>query len=291
MSWSFATVAATWDLSPRMRRVRMRLSDPERVVLPGSADEAYGLYFPNPGEPSNPMELRNGIWDFYDIEPAPSSRNYSVRAHDRVTSTIDIDFVNHHRGVATTWAQNASVGDRIVVSHPRSWYQPEEGSDWQMLVADLAGLPAMARIIEELDPATPAVAIVEVSDVADLEYLPIRDNVTVIPTVGTGNGHGPSALPDLVAAQPIPSGRGYCWFAAEAVPSRAVRKYFRREHGWPADQFDIIGYWRFDSEVWDAKFEKVSDALVAVYAQALAAGKGDKIASEEFDEALERAGL
>jgi hypothetical protein len=69
-----------------------------------------------------------------------------------------------------------------------------------------------------------------------------------------------------------------------------VRKYFRGL-GWTTDQLDITGYWRFDSERWDARFATVEDDVVAVYAQAIADGKGDKVASEEFDEALERVGL
>src|SRR6478735_2965685 len=82
---------------------------------------------------------------------------------------------------------------------------------------------------------------------------PHRTNVTVIATVGTGNGDGESVLPQLVAAQPLPSGRGYYWFAGEAGQSRAVRKYLRGQHHWDAAQFDILGYWRRDSEAWDKR--------------------------------------
>ena len=35
----------------------------------------------------------------------------------------------------------------------------------------------------------------------------------------------------------------------------------------------------------------VEDEVLAVYERALAEGKGDKVASEEFDEALEEVGL
>ena len=69
-----------------------------------------------------------------------------------------------------------------------------------------------------------------------------------------------------------------------------MRRYFRGR-GWATDQFDITGYWRFDSETWDAKFAAVQNDVLAVYERALAEGKGEKVASEEFDEALERVGL
>lgn len=88
----------------------------------------------------------------------------------------------------------------------------------------------------------------------------------------------------------LPDGRGYCWFAGEAGESRAVRKYLRGL-GWTIDQYDITGYWRSDSETWDARFAEFQDDVLAVYTRALADGKGDKAALEEFDEACERIGL
>jgi hypothetical protein len=123
-----------------------------------------------------------------------------------------------------------------------------------------------------------------------VNYLPPRPGTTVVPSIGTGNGDAPSQLAQLVRELTLPDGRGYCWFAGEAAESRTVRNYFRGR-GWTIDQLDITGYWRFDSETWDAKFALVEDNVLPVYERALADGKGDKAASEEFDEALERIGL
>ncbi len=133
--------------------------------------------------------------------------------------------------------------------------------------------------------------IVEVAEQSDLNYLPARRDVSVVATVGTGNGYAPSRLAEMARAHQHPDGRGYCWFAGEAQATREVRKHLRGQHGWVADQYDIVGYWRFDSETWDRKYEEVSDEMEAVYARALADGKDEKIASEEYDLALERVGL
>ena len=204
---------------------------------------------------------------------------------------ITVDFVVHEPGVASDWVRSVERGDQVVLAHARSWYRPPVDTDWQLLVADLSGLPAVARILDELPAGTRATAIVEVGDDSDLAYLPCREGVEIVTSVGTGNGYAPSALTDLVGDFVHPEGRGYCWYAGEALPSRQIRKRLRSDHGFTAAQFDIIGYWRFDSETWDRKFESMSDELVAVYERALADGKGDKVASEEFDLALERAGL
>lgn len=103
-----------------------------------------------------------------------------------IANRINVDVVLHGHGVGSTWAQTAALASEVVVAHGRSWYRPVPSTDWQLLVADLAGLPAAARIVEELAPDNEAIAIVEVAEEADLEYLPHRTNVTVIATVGTG---------------------------------------------------------------------------------------------------------
>lgn len=267
MSFSPASVVETLQLSPRLRRISLRVEDPAALAVQPGADSAVGVYF--------------------DLEAPAEGRNYSVRRH--TGDLIDLDVVLHASGPGTTWARNAKPGDRVGLDHARSWYRPPPGTNWQLLVTDLSGLPAAARIIEELPRVMSTVAVVEVADYHDLDYLPNRPDVTIVPSLGTGNGFGPSQLATLVRQIALPES-GYCWFAGEAGQSRDVRKYLRGR-GWSIDHYDITGYWRFDSEAWDVRFALVEDDVVAVYERALAAGKPDKVASEEFDDALERAGL
>jgi NADPH-dependent ferric siderophore reductase len=262
-------VADVSDVGPRMRRVVFDVPRLADLSLPGAGDEALGIYFPE----------------------SPQGRNYSVRHRGPGENQVTCDVVLHQRGIASDWARRATVGDHVVLDHARSWYRPEPASGWQLLVADLSGLPALARILDELPDGTAASVIVEVAEEADLAYLPVRPDVPMVTTVGTGNGHAPSRVTELVRAHVHADGRGYCWFAGEAQATREVRKHLRAEHRWVADQYDIVGYWRFDSETWDRRFDAVSDEMVAVYERALADGKGDKLAAEEFDLALESVGL
>jgi NADPH-dependent ferric siderophore reductase len=265
------SVADVADIGPRMRRVVFDVPRLAALPLPGAGDEALGIYF--------------------DPDDEDTGRNYTVRRRGPGPNQITCDFVLHQRGVASDWARAARVGDRVAFDHARSWYRPGPGSSWQLLIADLSGLPALARILDELPEETDATVIVEVADDADLDYLPARPDLTVISSVGTGNGHAPSRLAELARAHAHPEGRGYCWFAGEAVATREVRKYLRNTYGWVPDQYDIVGYWRFDSETWDRRYEAVSDEMEAVYERALADGKGDKLAAEEYDIALESVGL
>ena len=288
---TFGTVAEIGDVGPRLRRLVLDVPQLAGLHLPGGGDEAVGVYFPVPGQSSPPpMECRDGVWDHYGAE-RPEGRNYTVRHRGPGPDQLTVDFVMHPRGVASDWVRRAGIGDRVLLDHARSWYRPEPTSRWQLLIADLAGLPALARILDELPPEVEASVIVEVAEGSDLDYLPVRPDVPVVSTIGTGNGHAPSRLTELAVAHTHPAGRGYCWFAGEAQATREVRKHLRREYSWETAQYDIVGYWRFDSETWDRRYEAVSDEVEAIYAQALADGKGDKVASEEYDLALERAGL
>lgn len=300
MGFSFAYVRRIETLNPRLRRIHFDVPELAALELPSHPDDAVGIYVPGPTHSCPPaMTERDGIWGYYDPESAPQGRNYSVRQVDHTSSTMVVDFVVHANGPATGWAQRAVVGDGVGMSHGRGWFRPGPSADWLLLVADLAGLPAAARILEEVAPTPdrPITLIVEVAHEDDLTYLTSLDHhessphCTVIPLIGSGNGSGPSELGAAVTAIDLPTTSGYCWFAGEAAESRTVRNYLRREHHWRPDQYDILGYWRLDGEEWSRRFAEHGDELFAVYQRAIADGKSEKRASEEFDEALERAGL
>jgi NADPH-dependent ferric siderophore reductase len=269
-----ARVRTVRALGPHMIRVVLGDGDLAGYVPIGVPDEAVALWF------------RDGA-----PEGEPVGRNYSVRAFDPTRCEMTVDFVVHDGGVAAQWAARAAPGDTVELSRPRSWYRPAPGTRWQLLVADLAGVPALARILEERDPAVPAHVIVEVIDEQELAMLPRASGVTVDACIGTGNGVAPSVLGDRVRGCPLPPGPGYAWFAGEAGEAREVRKFLRTEHGWGRDQLDAVGYWRVDSERWMARYERVQRDVLAVYQSALESGRSEKEASELYDAALEQAGL
>ncbi|BBX69883.1 siderophore-interacting protein [Mycolicibacterium psychrotolerans] len=270
MPYSHASVVKTRQLSARLRRIVLEVDEPAELGIRAAGDSAVGVYFAP------------------EDHPEGEGRNYSVRRHDG--ALIALDVVLHSQGPGATWASSATPGQRVILDHARSWYRPPPDTQWQLLVSDLSGLPAAARIVEELPARPPATLIVEIPTTEELDYLPRHPGVTVIPRVGSGNGPTPSALAEAVREHRLPAGRGYCWFAGEAAESRAVRKHLRGM-GWTIDQYDVTGYWRRDSKYWDAKFAEVGDDALAVYERALADGKGDKSAFEEFDDACERIGL
>lgn len=295
MGFAYATVVSTRELTPHLIRIEFSVPELDSVSLPGLADDAVAIFFGANGETPPPLELRNGAWGYFDIAEPPEGRNYSIRRIESAGSedcTVVVDFVVHSHGVATTWAQNAKPGDTVLFTRGRGWYRPPNDAQHVVLGADLAGLPALARIVEELPRSVTATVLVEVPTAAELDYLEPREGVEVTSSIGTGNGDAPSALADLLAKVDLETSDGrYLWMACEAAGCRQVRKLARKESGWPLDRVAPVGYWRDDSERWMKKFGAVAAEMRAVYSNALAEGASESEASERFDEALEKAKL
>jgi len=279
--------------SPHLVRVVLGGADLASFTGSGVADERLVVVFPRPGEsePPAPVETAGGRQDYPEDADAPPMRSITVRSWSAERPEIVLDIVPHEGGVAGPWARTAQPGQVVYLTEARGWYAPPAEAAWQLLVADLTGLPALERIVEELPAGARAYVIVEVLDPADRPRLASAATVVSRCLVGSGHGRGPSRLLSAIRELSWPDGPGYVWFAGEAAESRAVRKYLRRERNWPRDHSTILGYWRVDQEAWLARYARVGPELEQVYARAVAAGTPSDEALEMYDDAVEAAGL
>jgi NADPH-dependent ferric siderophore reductase len=288
-----AEVVATRRLTPHLLRVELGGDGLRGWSTSGVPDERLVLVLPRPGSrtAAPPVTMPDGTQDYPDPDDQPPMRSYTVRSWDATTQRMLVDLVVHPGGVAATWAQTTRPGDVIYVTEAMGWYRPPADATWQLLVADLAGLPALARAVEELPAGTRAYALVEVPSEADRLEVSSAADVAWTWLVGSGNDVGPSGLAAALAELVVPEEPGYVWFAAEASASRAVRKHLRLDRGMTGARCTTLGYWRLDSERWDARYAEVAPTLEAVYTDAVAAGVSSEDALELYDEALERVGL
>lgn len=288
-----AEVRSVARLSPNLVRVRFGGGDLAGFSSTGVADERLVLVFPPPGqvEPPAPQEGADGTRDYPDEATRPPMRSYTVRAWDASAYELVVDFVVHAGGVAAHWALAASPGGAVYLSDARGWYAPPEDTRWQVLVADLTGLPAVGRIVEQLPRGVRAYAIVEVIAPEDRQAIQTRADVTWRWLVGTGHGLGPSGLLAAVQEFAWPKGPGYLWFAGEAAESRAVRQHLRKNLGWSPARYLSLGYWRHRQEEWMARYDRVGPELEQIYVRAVAAGQSSTDALELYDDALQQSGL
>jgi NADPH-dependent ferric siderophore reductase len=163
------------------------------------------------------------------------SRYYTVRSWDGAELTLDV--VVHEQGLVTEWAQRDVVGESVTITEPKGSFALPADAGWLLLVGDLTGLPAMARIAES--STLPTRLWVESPDVVE-GYLPAGADVRW----STPPGDGASALAAVVESIDWPEGEGYFWMAGESSQMRAIRKHLMRERRLPAAAYDVMGYWR-----------------------------------------------
>jgi NADPH-dependent ferric siderophore reductase len=199
------------ELSPHL--VRLTLAVDPAFESTGIPDEWVGLVVPDQFQ----------------------SRYYTVRSYD--AGTLVLDVVLHEVGLVTEWVVRGDcVGSTVTITEPKGSFDPPPDAAWLMLVGDLTGMPAMARISESVDLPTRIWA--EVEDALP-GYLPDPANVTWL--------EAPSAtsrLAEVVESIEWPEGDGYFWMAGESAQMRAIRKYLMRDRKLPASAYDVMGYWR-----------------------------------------------
>jgi NADPH-dependent ferric siderophore reductase len=171
-------------------------------------------------------------WDGLVVPGQFQSRYYTVRSY--AAGELVLDVVLHDVGLVTEWVvRDDCVGSTVTVTEPKGSFDPPASAAWLLLVGDLTGLPAMARIAESVELPTRIWA--EVPD--DLSsYLPASAEVTWL--------DGSRQLSEVVETIDWPDGDGYFWMAGESAQMRAIRKFLMRERKLPASAYDVMGYWR-----------------------------------------------
>ena len=286
-----AEVREVRRLAPRLIRVVFGGGELDRFVATEHPDQRIHLAPPAPGADPIVPTVVDGRADYTDADERPALRNYTVRAWDPRSHELTVDFADHGSGPAVEWARAARPGDALYLNADIGWYRPPADTAWQLLVSDLAGVPALARIVEELPAGARATVVVELPERADLPVWRTAAHLDVRVLTGTGNGLAPSALAEAVVGIECPGEAAYVWAATEAADSRAIRKHVREVWGLGRERVDSIGYWRLDSERWLARYLEVESQLEGVWEDALRSGLSEDEAEEIYDEALERAGL
>lgn len=283
-----AVVLRVEELTPSLRRVVLGGPGLADFDSTGVGDEYLRVVFPAEGEtePRLPVVV-DGVLDYATVGLGPL-RTYTVRRHDPEAGEVTLDLVVHEGGVASTWARHARPGDVVGLSSPTGLYDPPADLAWQLLVADCAGLPALARILETTPETVRSRAVVEVPD--DEHRLPLPPGADVT-WVSGGNGHGPSRLEEVVRSLPRPAPAGYVWVAGESRALRGVRAHLRRELGLPATAYKAVGYWIEEGEAWTARYRALDDATRRSLESLWRSGRTEEEIEDEYDERLTSLGL
>jgi NADPH-dependent ferric siderophore reductase len=237
------TVKRVTRVTPRM--VRVTLTGDLQGFTSAAYDDHVKLFFPAPGSiepilpkgPPGSPEAAQG--------PAPIARDYTPRGFDVAANELDIEFVLHSEGPATSWAEQAKPGDQLGVGGPRGSFVVNGEFDWHLLVADEAGLPAIARRLSELPANTKVFVVAEVADAHEEQPFATQADVHVtwLHRRGQPPGQG-NALIDALAKEALPSSAGYTWIACESNVARKLRNFLITERGFDKHWIKAAGYWK-----------------------------------------------
>lgn len=203
------------------------------------------------------------------------TRYYTVRSCTETHLVLDI--VIHDEGLVTQWAQTDCVGDVVGLSAPKGSFELPADASWVVLVGDLTGLPAIARIgdwVRQQRAGLPVTAYVETPDhpLADYTDLPI--------TWVDAPGAEQSGLAALVHGLDWPAGTGYFWMAGESAQMRDIRRHVRHDVGMAPASYDVMGYWSASR----GRQRRAVDPG-PIYAAGKAAGKSDEQIWDDYDKA------
>ncbi|MCF5569711.1 siderophore-interacting protein, partial [Pseudomonas sp. PA-3-11C] len=171
--------------------------------------------------------------------PQPAMRDYTPRRYDLDIGELDIDFVLHGDGPASTWAEQVQVGQHLYIGGPRGSMIVPDIFDSYLLIGDETALPAIGRRLEELPAGRKVLAVIEIADAAEQQVLGSAAEVEVIWVL---RGH--DDLLDVVRNLTLPSGALYSFVATETKLSRQVRRVLLDTHKVNEEYLKAVGYWR-----------------------------------------------
>ncbi|MEH3034616.1 MAG: siderophore-interacting protein [Aeromicrobium erythreum] len=246
-------VARVQEVTPRMRR--LTLSGPalaahtrDGVEVPAFTspgfDDHVKVFVPLEGaeRPVLPRQRADGL-DWTTEGTRPIGKDYTPRRVDAAAGELDLDFVRHGHGLASTWAERARPGDLAWIAGPTVGQGPPHDVDWFAVAGDETALPAIGRLLEELPAGVRAEVVVEVADAGEEQDLTTRADVRVRWLHRDGAEPGTTTqLVDAVRELPWHDGQVYAWMAGESQAARAIRTHWRSLV--PRDCLDVTGYWR-----------------------------------------------
>lgn len=171
-----------------------------------------------------------------------------------------------------------------------SWFARPAEVCWQVVVADVTGLPAVGRIVEDASRGMRTIAVVEIPNAADEQDI-AGPGATVRWWHTPGLGRGQSRLAELARSIELPDGPGYVYVAGEAAATRAVRRYLRADLALPKGTYGVVGYWRHDTEAFQERLASSGIDAEALWLEAQQVTADEEQAVDLYEQRLDEAGV
>ena len=207
----------------------------QRIVLGGEALEGFSsrgyddhtkVFFPVPGTTFVPPVVTEEGIDWGE-GVRPQARDYTP-LFDAEHNELVLDFFVHDGGVASRWALEAKVGDKLTIGGPRGSLVVPEDYAWQLYVCDESGMPALRRRLETIASlkVRPEIhAVVTVGDASYKTYLAHLSGFNITWIVG----HSEQAVADQLAALTVPAEDYFIWLTGEGKVVKNLSRRFETD--------------------------------------------------------------
>ncbi|MFJ2546915.1 siderophore-interacting protein [Pseudomonas sp. NPDC087612] len=224
------------ELTPRMRRITLGGPELQGFTSVGSDDHVKLMFACSAEEQAVLDNL-----DFSRDGLRPTMREYTPRRIDLAGGEMDIDFVLHGDGPASTWAAQAQVGQVLNMAGPRASLVVPDIFDSYLLVGDETAIPAIARRLEELPAGRKVLVVIEIENAQEQQTLASAAQVEVIWVLRQQQD-----LLEVVKDLPLPSGQLYTWVALEKSLMRKAKRLLIDDKGVKEDLIKAASYWQLD---------------------------------------------
>ncbi len=238
---SVFTVKEKQFITPHYIRIIMNMTDEQAALFGQVRIGAHNkIFIPAPGTNmvSFPDEAGAGA-------AAPSARRtYTTRHIDYAKREIWIDFAAHgDNGPASYWASRAAAGSMLGIAMKESGKPLFPQAENYLFAGDSTALPVIGAMLEQLPATATAQVILEVFGKEDEICLSSEARLAVQWLYNPHPEQG-SRLAATVRESILPGGRQFAFAAAEYDTIRDLKRYFKEELAWPAENYTAVSYWK-----------------------------------------------
>lgn len=269
-STRFLQVLRVQDVTDGMRRVT--LGGPQLAahtadngyVVPefrsDNFDDSIKLILPQaPGEkPVGPTQ-RDRKLDWPAKSSSSPRRTYTVRRFDSQHGELDVDFVLHGSGPATSWASQAQPGDILQIAGPKSTSSHPHGADWILAAGDATALPALSRWLEEWPAGQRGKFFILVDEHSHRQQLPCPDGVEIT-WLFRSDTH---TLFDAISSTDWWDGEVFAWVAGESASLKPIRRWLQEAKGLRKHQMHFSGYWKSRTKRYSTPPRRATETLAS----------------------------
>jgi NADPH-dependent ferric siderophore reductase len=213
-----------------------------RIVFTGEALAGFG-----PAKPSAHIKLIFGEVPTGEPQPGqarPSMRTYTPRSFDAEKLELSVDFLLHGTGLASEWASNAQVGERLHIGGPGGGIEIDPNLRAAVLLADETAMPAAGMILDALPPGCHVTLVCEIQDAGEQRPLSTRSPDQTLWLHRADSQAAPGSLL-LKAASELPLVDGALWWVAcESGAMRSIKAHLLNVRGLDRSRLISRGYWQ-----------------------------------------------